>query len=138
MYIKFIYTQDSTIYHDIKNFKWIPIGENFYNTIKGLDNFIIEEENNGKTVYILDSTAAMYFIPLDKYNKNYDMFNLGNFGENGNQGIIDDIASKDNLVLLIRNSNYAKNWQHPFEITDYVIKNYKKIGNVGIFDVYEK
>ena len=104
VYKIYLYTQDSTIYHDIKNFKWIPIGENFYNTIKGLDNFIIEEENNGKTVYILDSTAAMYFIPLDKYNKNYDMFNLGNFGENGNQGIIDDIASKDNLVLLIRNS----------------------------------
>lgn len=138
IYKIFLYTQDSTIYHDIKNFEGIPIEENFYNTIKGLDNFILEEEDEGKTVYILDSTAAIYFIPLDKYNKNYDMFDVGNFGENGNQGVIEDIASKDNLVLLIRNSKYAKNWQHPFEITDYVIKNYDMVGNIGIFDIYEK
>ncbi|MDE5830740.1 MAG: hypothetical protein K2H53_03575, partial [Clostridia bacterium] len=58
--------------------------ENYlYNQINNIDKFIVEKEENGKTVYMLDVSSSVFMIPLDKYNKNYDMFNLGNFGEQG-------------------------------------------------------
>ena len=53
-------------------------------------------------------------------------------------GIIEDIKQKENLVLLVKNKAYRANWQHPKKITEYVIENYEKTGNVDIYDVYEK
>lgn len=53
-------------------------------------------------------------------------------------GIIEDLDNKTNLTLLIRKDEYKKNWQHPYEVTDYVIESLKKTGEVDIFDIYEK
>ncbi len=53
-------------------------------------------------------------------------------------GIIEDIKNKDNLVLLILNSNYVKNWQHPTKISNYVTKNLTKTGEIDSFEIYEK
>ncbi len=53
-------------------------------------------------------------------------------------GIIEDLDSKTNLTLLIRKDEYKKNWQHPYEVTDYVIQNYEKTGEINMFDIYEK
>ena len=38
------------------------------------NNRSITSEN--KNVYILDASAALYMVPIDRYNKNYDMFNV--------------------------------------------------------------
>lgn len=57
----------------------------------------------------------------------------------GRLGIIDDITKKqDNTVILIRKPEYPKNWQHPHEVTDFVIDNFEKTGEIDIFDTYEK
>ncbi len=121
-----------------KHFKNIIIESNLNSQIDEVDNFIKQKEEVGKTVYILDCSAAIYMIPLDRYNKNYDMFNLGNFGGNGNKGIIEDIKQKQDAIFLILQEKYINNWQHPIEITNYVKENYKKVDQVAIFDAYEK
>lgn len=82
IYLIIGYMQSNELHADIKHFKYIPIEESLYERINEIDNFI-EEEKKGRTVYILDSSAAIYMIPLDKYNKNYDMFNRGNLGKDG-------------------------------------------------------
>ena len=38
-----------------------------------------------ENIHILDATAALYMIPIDRYNKNYDMFNIGNLGFKGEE-----------------------------------------------------
>ena len=104
------------------------------------DTIIVEEnyENQGKEVIILDSNAALVHIPMDKYRKNYDMFNKGNFGKDGEEGLINQIENeKSNNVYLIRNDKYPKNWQHPSKVTDFVKSNFAKSGEVGIYDIYE-
>ncbi len=70
---------------DIKHFKNIIIENYLYNRITGIDGFIEEVEKIGKEVYVLDTSAALFSIPLDKYYKNYDMFNIGNFGAEGEE-----------------------------------------------------
>lgn len=83
IYLFAIYMQSGEKRNDIKHFDNIIIEDYLYNEINNIDKYIIEKEKNGKTVYILDVAASIFMIPLDKYNKNYDMFNMGNFGEEG-------------------------------------------------------
>lgn len=85
IYLFAIYMQNGEKRNDIKHFDNIIIEDYLYNEINNIDKYIIEKEKNGKTVYILDVAASIFMIPLDKYNKNYDMFNMGNFGEEGTE-----------------------------------------------------
>lgn len=108
------------------------------NRIKEIDEFITNQ--NGKKVYILDSEAAVYNIPLDIYYKDYDMFNLGNFGKDGVEGIINRIkeeAESEECLYLVRNPSYNYNWQTPFDAIKYVQNNLEKTGEVSIYDIYE-
>lgn len=83
MYLIIGYVQSNELHTDIKHFKYVPIDDDLYGRIKEMKDFIEEEEKKGKTVYILDSVAAVYMIPKGNYNKNYDMFNRGNLGKGG-------------------------------------------------------
>ncbi len=130
------YVQNEERRTDIKHFKNIIIGKYTYDSIIGTGDYIRKQEENGIDVYILDSSAAMFNIPLDKYYKDYDMFNLGNFGTKGEDGIIEDIKQKENVQLFVQKDEYQYTWQNPDKVTKYVAENYENIGYVGIFNVY--
>ena len=91
-----------------------------------------------RDVYILDARAALYTIPIDQYNKNYDMFNKGNLGAKGEEGIIEDLKNKKDFQVLILQDKYNRNWQTPLKVIEFVKINLKKVGNFGAFDIYEK
>lgn len=120
-------------YSNLKHFKYIPIDSGYEKSIIKVNKYIKENES----VKILDSSAAIYMIPVDKYNKNYDMFNKGNFGENGEEKIIQEIKSSSNTKYLILKDEFKKNWQTPLNIIESVKQNRTKIGEVSIFDIYE-
>ena len=67
----------------LEHFKYIETPQSLYEAINSIDKYIMEKQKAGKDVIILDSMAAAINIPINKYYKNYDMFNLGNFGANG-------------------------------------------------------
>lgn len=123
---------------DIKHLKNTPVEEYLYDRINYIDSFIQKENELGKEVYVLDLASALYSVTIDRYQKNYDMFNLGNFGGKGTEGIIQDLDSKENAIILIKNSKYKQNWQHPNEVTDFVRENYRYIGELDIYEVYIK
>lgn len=77
-------------------------------------------------------------IPIDKYNKDYDMFNKGNFGAKGEEGQIKKLNNTTNSRVLIMNENYRRNWQNPEKVREYIIENWTKIGEIRNFDIYEK
>lgn len=66
----------------IKHFKYLPLDEDGINNINEIDEFILKQK---KEVYILDSTACLYMIPIDRYNKDFDLFNKGNLGGKGEE-----------------------------------------------------
>ena len=77
-------------------------------------------------------------IPIDRYNKDYDMFLKGNIGKDGEQGQIEKIKQKnDNEIILVRKSNLKTNWQTPKEVVKYVRENLEKIGKINIFEIYK-
>lgn len=36
------------------------------------------------------------------------------------------------------NDKYKRNWQTPEDVRKYIINNWNKIGEIGIFDIYIK
>lgn len=122
-------------YTNLNHFKYIPASSE---NIQKIGNFILEQNQKGKEVYILDATASIYMIPLDKYNKDYDMFLKGNIGAKGEQGQIERLENTKNTIVLIMNENYRRNWQNPEQVREYIINNWTKVGQIENFDVYEK
>ena len=76
-------------------------------------------------------------IPINRYNKNYDMFLKGNIGSKGEEGQIEILKNSTDKIILIRNDNYQRNWQNPEKVRTYIKNNMKKTGQIGIFDIYE-
>ena len=117
--------------NQINHFKLIP--ESLYSRVKTVDEYIKSQEDD---VYILDANAVLYMIPIDQYNKNYDMFNKGNLGSKGEEGVIEELEKKENVQILILQDTYIKNWQTPLKVINFVKGNYNKVGSIGIFDIY--
>lgn len=118
-------------YTELMNFKYIPVSDDFKNDIKKVGKYI--EESN-KTVYIVEARAALYMIPINRYNKNYDLFLIGNMGSNAYDKITKDLKSKDNVELLLLKGRM--NWQTPMNIIDYIKQNYRKTEEIGAFEIY--
>ena len=127
----YLYTQmDKSVLNHFSN---IPISSTLQARIIEVDEYIQNEERD---VYILDSEAAVYMIPLDKYNKDFDMFLKGNLGSASEEGQIEKIENMENAVILIKNDKIALNWQTPTKVIEYIRNNLEKIGTVSFFDVY--
>lgn len=122
-------------YNTLEHFNYILQSEEQINNIKQLGEYI---KSQNKNVYILDSASAMYTIPINQYTKNYDMFMKGNFGRDGEDGIIKDLQNEENYIVLIKKEQYSRNWQNPDKVREFVIKNIDKVGEIEVFDIYEK
>lgn len=134
----FVVKYDETLgnlskYKLVNHFYQINISESVYKSISTVDNYISSSE---KKVYILDSTAAVYMIPIDRYNKDYDLFLLGNLGSGAEEKQIDNIKNEDAKYLILKDE-YNRNWQTPENVRSYIKDNMKYIESVDIFDVYE-
>ena len=122
----------------IEHYKNIQIPKYLQERINEIDNFILEQEKENKKVYILDAEAAIYMIPINNYNKDYDMFLKGNIGKDGQEGQIQKIKQKEtNEIILIRKRNLQSNWQTPTEVVNYVRENLEFMGEVSIYEVYK-
>lgn len=122
-------------YTTLNHFNYIIQSQEQIDSIKNVEEYIQKQDKN---VYILDATAAIYTIPINQYTKNYDMFNKGNLGADGEEGIIEDLQEKENYIVLIKNEQYSRNWQNPEKVRKYIIENMNKMGEIDAFDIYEK
>lgn len=131
----YVITEKSTQinhYENTKKIEQLEIG------ISEIDNYILEQEEQGKKVYILDAVAVVYMIPLDNYNKDYDMFLKGNIGKDGEIGQIEKIKQRnEDTIYLLRKKDLSLNWQTPRTVLDYVRENLENIGEVNIFEIYK-
>lgn len=127
-----IYVKSNKNY-ELKHFKFTIMNENYIKSIKNIGEYI---DSSQKNVYILDATASVYMIPIDRYNKDYDMFLKGNLGKDGEEGQIEKLK-KENAIILIMNSKYKRNWQNPEKVRKYIINNKEKTGEIGNFEIYE-
>lgn len=133
IYANYANIKNTEYYSKLKHYKFIPIPESFETEIKNIEKYI--EESN-KKVYILNFDAAIYMIPIDRYNKDYDMFMKGNFGAKGEQGIIERIQKEDARYLIVKDG-IGRNWQNPEEVRKYIKENMRYVESISNYDVYE-
>jgi len=119
-----------------KHFKNIPLTTGYIKLTQELHDFY--KENNDKKIIIADSDACVYDISMDIYNKNFDMFNKGNFGKDGEEGLISNIENSKNTIYLIKKEGATLNWQTPKSVIEYIRKNMKKLGSIEYYDIYCK
>ena len=103
--------------------------------IEKVDEFILKSKKDGVNVYILDASAAMYMIPLNIYNKDFDLFLNGNLGTNFEEKFIEKVSYNDKVIYLIKKGN--RNWQSPEILINCVMNNFENAGEIEIFDIYE-
>jgi hypothetical protein len=128
----YIETKDS--FSESNHYRYIIISKELEMQIKKIDNYI---KSSTEKVLILDSSAAIYMIPINQYNKDYDMFNNGNFGKDGEQRLKKDIINSKNVKYLVLKDEYKKNWQTPLSVIEELKSNKRKIDEIEIFDIYE-
>lgn len=132
-----LYKNENICTNELKHYYGI-LAENVKITnIRTVGEYIKNLNAKGKEVLILDSAATIYMLPIDKYNKDYDLFNKGNFGKNGEDRLINEITLKKNTQYLILKDDYKKNWQTPIDIINFVKNQKTKIGEIELFDIYE-
>ena len=118
----------------LEHFKYLPMDKESILDIQQIEDFIV---SNDRKVYILDATSALYMIPINRYNKDFDLFMKGNLGSKGEDGQIERIKKEENKLILIKNKKYKRNWQNPEKVRDFIVNNMNKVGEIGVFDIYE-
>lgn len=123
-----------TRYTNLEHYRYIPVKKGLEKEIKQIDQYILASKQK---VIILDATAAIYMIPLNQYNKNYDMLLKGNLGFEGDTKMIEEISQAKNIKYLVLKDKFRPNWQTPLNVIDFVKDNKSKIGEIEIFDIYQ-
>ena len=126
---------DSHKWSSLNRFEHILVDEDMEQNIVRVCDFIKENNQKGIDVYITNESACVYMIPLEIYNKNYDMLLLGNLGSNTVEDLLD--VDDSSLFLVYKNKEII-NWQCHFELIDYITENYECVGEINNYDIYRK
>lgn len=123
---------------ELKHYHFIPSYNQNEMPIKLLSDFIIKNEQKGYNVKIVDSMAAIFKIPIDSYDKNYDLPQIGNIGKDGEDGLIKEIENSHNTMYLILDDEYSQNWQALNKTINYIKENCEEKGKIAFYKVYYK
>lgn len=130
------YNDGNLVSSSLNHFSPLPVEPRAQEMIINVDQYILSIEESGKNVYVVDDTAAFLMVPLDKYNKDFDMLNKGNFGT---QTIEDMLMGKNGDIFLVLSGDYEilPGEQMYYELVDYVKENFEKVGEIDVFDAYQ-
>lgn len=86
-------------------------------------------------VIIFSAEAAFYMMPLNISNGSFDEPLLGNFGKNGEIGIIKEIFEMQNTQILIKKQKLV--YQESDLVIDYIKENLIYSGEIYDFMIYK-
>lgn len=119
---------------ELTNYEGLIISKKLESHIVEVNQFIIAKGEKGIDVLIVDSNAAAYLLPLNKYYKDFSLLNQGNLGTK----TVSDLLLQNNVLYLVRSDRSSLNRQSHFDLIEYIVTQYTKIGEVSGFEVYEK
>ena len=91
---------------------------------------------NNKVMFIGPNAYYYKLITKQKIN-DLDLINTGNFGYNGSSKLLNRVKSlpKD-YVFFVKKDEFGKGKQTDQKLIKYIIKNYKKIDEIYLYDIY--
>ena len=126
--------RDSLIVDKTSNYFGGFIKQNLQEKIELIDNYILEESKKENRIVIISEKAALYMIPLNINNGDFDLAFVGNLGKNGENKLIEKVKNSENTKYLIDKNIY---WQISLNLRNYIITNLEKTGDIGGFEIYE-
>ena len=135
-----MYNWISTVTSDEYPYSW---EEPFFGGIISKENY---EENlkitqyiqeNEKNVIVCSNKAGLYMIPLKRNNGDFDLPFKGNFGFEGENGLIEKIKKMENTQFLISNNEEEDIYQESKKVKEYIKNNKQQVGEIGDFYIYE-
>lgn len=123
-------------FYDIPNYECIPMEEAYGNMLDVVDQYVLEKEKEGYHVRIASYASAFFTIPLDRYEKNWDMLLVGNLGFSTVEDLLE--TEHDNYLYLVQKDEQKLNMQDHQELIQYIKDHYEYYDEVLSFDVYKK
>lgn len=128
-----VFSSSKYVQSELLHYEHTPISNALEKEIITINKYIEDYAAKGVKVYIADSTAAVYMIPLDRYNKNFDLLLLGNLGTYSIQELLED---KTDSIILIRKDESTLNYQSHKELLRYIKSNYQYVEDIQAFEAY--
>lgn len=119
---------------NLNNYEGVFIDKVAEEAIQDVDEYIRQKESEGYKVRIADASGVAYKIPLDNYEKNWDMLLVGNLGSNSVEDLL--VSDRPTLYLLLKDEELYDMQDH-YELFDYVKTNYECVDEIRGFYVYE-
>ena len=94
-------------------------------------------QNNEKNVIVLSDKAVLYMVPLKRNNGDFDLPLRGNFGSQGEEGLIEKIKHIENTQFLIYNGEEKVVYQEVEKTKEYIKNTMEYVGKIDDFDIYE-
>ena len=121
----------------IPNLEYRYLNETYRNNLQTLS--IYAKKSQADEIIILQCSSYLFkltnSIPINKL----DLINIGNWGRNGTQKIINELKekAKDNIIILLNPNELKLDTQLDKNVIKYVMKYGEKIDRVLSFDVYK-
>lgn len=133
-WFRFVFSEEKYYNYEDPFFGGI-ISEEMYNNIQNVSKYIEETENE---VIIMSPKAAFYMINFNINHKDFDLPLKGNFGKEGEKGLIKQIKKLENVNVLIEKDEEKLNWQESLILRNYIMENMNCVGEIEEFLIYEK
>jgi hypothetical protein len=118
----------------LPHYAGIPIDPGLDGMISQVGDSIRRLEAEGKRVYFLEHSAALFLIPLDRFGDRFDVPMLGNFGAHGMEQVIEQLALDKTAAVVLSPGTHEL---EPKEIIDFVRANMTPVSDVAGYQVYE-
>ena len=94
------------------------------------------EENKSREVVFISANAYYFKVITDLDCGYLDLVNIGNWGYNGSEKLLDTIKKKKNALFLVDANELDEGYQTDRDAIKYILDKGDKIDTVGFYDVY--
>lgn len=121
----------------IPEYSCIGVSKEEIEDIIEVNKYILQKEKEGYNVRVLDIIASKYMIPLHRNNYKFDLMLDGNLGYNGEEKLIEEIKSIENILILRQKPEIETiKIQQPEKIDKFIEKTYKKLGELNNLEIF--
>ena len=93
-------------------------------------------KNSQRKVIVLSGKSAFYNILFKTSNGIFDLPYKGNFGKDGEEGLLNKVKKLENTEILIEKNENDLIYQESTITREYIKENLEKIGEVEEFEIY--
>ena len=104
---------------------------------KNIENVTNYIKNNPKKTIILSPYSKIYNIVLDYNNGIFDLPFIGNFGKEGEEGLIRRISELKDVSILIEKDEKNLIYQESIKARQYIQNNFVNVGEIEQFYIFE-